>query len=145
MIRKMEKRDILEIVADEERIFGSSLGEAMLHNELSNPMAHYFVMEENNVIISYIGLWEDSKNAQILNFYVKEKFRRLGYAKKMLEYALNYLDNLGVEVITLEVRPSNLNAIDLYEKYKFEYSYKRRFYYNDGEDALVLIRRKDWL
>ena len=45
---------------------------------------------------------------------VKEKFRRLGYAKKMLEYALNYLDNLGVEVITLEVRPSNLNAIDYY-------------------------------
>ncbi len=143
MIRCIKQSDVKTIVEDEKRIFGDSLGEGTLLNGISNDMYRYFVCEEDEKIISYIGLWIDSNIAQVLNFYVNEEYRNKGYGKKMLEYALEYLDSLDVNTISLEVRPSNLNAIDLYEKYGFSYSHKRKYYYNDGEDAYVLIKRKD--
>lgn len=39
---------------------------------------------------------------------------------------------------TLEVRPSNSRALALYESFGFETLGRRRRYYSDGEDALIL-------
>ncbi|MGM9972305.1 MAG: ribosomal protein S18-alanine N-acetyltransferase [Anaeroplasmataceae bacterium] len=143
MIRCVKPEDVSQIVEDEKRIFGDSLGEGMILNGINSDMYHYFVLEEDGIIKAYIGLWVDGSIAQILNFYVKEEFRRCHLGTTMLEYAIEFLNSLKVLTISLEVRPSNLNAIDLYEKYGFEYSHKRKYYYNDGEDALVLILRKE--
>lgn len=143
MIRKMTKEDIPEIVKSENRIFGDSLGEGMLINELSNPLAHYFVLDIDNFVAGYIGLWADLSCAQILNFYIHEDFRRKGYGTMLLNYGIDILYSLGVNTISLEVRPSNFNALDLYENLGFEFSHIRKYYYNDGEDAHVLIKRKD--
>lgn len=143
MIRCLKKEDVSQIVSDEKRIFGDSLGEGMLMNSLDIDMYHFFVDEQDSKIRGYIGLWVDSNIAQILNFYVNEEFRRNKIGTNLLEYSINFLYSLNVDTISLEVRQSNLDAIDLYEKYGFSYSHKRKFYYNDGEDALVLILRKD--
>ena len=144
MIRYINSNDVSKIVSDEKRIFGDSLGEGTLLSGIESDMYHFFVDEENDNIRSYIGLWVDGNVAQILNFYVNEEYRGKGLGCEMLEFALKFLDELRVDTISLEVRPSNLNAIDLYEKYGFMYSHKRKYYYSDGEDAYVLILRKDW-
>ncbi len=143
MIRRMKKADIEQIISDETRIFGNSLGETHLNEGLDNELESYFCYEIDGKIVAYIGLWHDQPNGQILNFYVLEEYRGKGIAKKLLEYSLEYLDSKNIEVITLEVRYSNYAAQDLYEKYDFNYEYKRKYYYSDGEDALVYVRRKD--
>lgn len=142
MIRDLEIKDIERIVSDEERIFGDSLGKSMLEASVKKDdlLNHYFVMEENDSIIGYIGVWIDGKNAQILNFYVNEEHRRKHLGEELLRYAISYSKENGVDTISLEVRPHNLIAVDLYKKVGFEYSYKRKYYYNDGEDAHVYIR-----
>ncbi len=142
MIRKMEKNDIPEIVDFEIKIFGSSLGHEMLEKELKyNEMAHYFVMEKDNKIIGYIGLWIDDIACQIINFFIKEEFRKNGYGTSFLEYIIEYATNKNVEIFSLEVRESNKTAIALYEKFGFKYSHLRKNYYSDGEHACVLIRQ----
>jgi len=143
MIRKMVSDDISQIVSDETRIFGNSLGKDHLEAGLSNELESYFCYEVDSKLVGYIGLWHDIENAQILNFYILEQYRGKGYAKELLEYSLKYLDDMGIKVITLEVRYSNYAAQDLYEKYEFNSEYKRKYYYSDGEDALVYVRRKD--
>lgn len=141
MIRKMKDSDIDEIVKDEVEIFGESLGDSMLKNELSNQNALYLVLEEDNKILGYIGLWINLDNAQILNFYIKKDYRNKGFGSTLLKEAIKNLEDNGVKIISLEVRESNLNAIDLYEKFNFRMEYKRKYYYKDGEDAHVYVRR----
>ena len=46
---------------------------------------------------------------------------------------------MGSAAITLEVRISNAAARQFYRSYGFAEAYRRRGYYQDGEDALVLI------
>ena len=144
MIRNLSLDDINEIVEDEERIFGDSLGKSMLEASVKGDdlLNHYFVLDING-LKGYIGVWFDGDNAQILNFYVKESERRKHYGEDLLKYAIEYLYANEVKTISLEVRPHNLGAVDLYIKMGFEYSYKRKFFYNDGEDAHVYILRRD--
>ena len=44
----------------------------------------------------------------------------------------------GAEHLTLEVRPSNTAAIDLYRRFGFVAAGTRLRYYPDGEDATVM-------
>ena len=66
-------------------------------------------------------------------------WRGLGLGEWMLTRLLETGQALGARVATLEVRPSNRVARSLYEKYGFQEVGRRRRYYSDnGEDALIL-------
>ena len=62
----------------------------------------------------------------------------------LLEYIINTAKKRQIKNIFLEVRKSNISAISLYTKNKFEIISKRKNYYSDtGEDALILRREVD--
>ena len=46
-----------------------------------------------------------------------------------------------VETVTLEVRESNLKAINLYTKNGYERVIVKPKYYSNGEDALYMVKR----
>ena len=45
-----------------------------------------------------------------------------------------------VDFVTLEVRKSNIAAQELYKKYNYELVTTKRNYYEDGEDALYMVK-----
>jgi len=65
--------------------------------------------------------------------------RKQGYGRWLLEDALARARSTGAGAVTLEVRTSNAAARAFYRSYSFTEAYRRRAYYQDGEDALVLI------
>jgi ribosomal-protein-alanine N-acetyltransferase len=67
------------------------------------------------------------------------RLRRQGYGRALLEDALARARSMGSTAITLEVRVSNAAAREFYASYGFSDAYRRRAYYQDGEDALVLV------
>jgi [ribosomal protein S18]-alanine N-acetyltransferase len=68
--------------------------------------------------------------------------RRRGIAGALLARALAQGRAAGAELATLEVRRSNAPAIALYERAGFRTVHVRARYYQDnGEDALVMLRR----
>lgn len=141
-IRQMTTDDINDIIIGEEKIFGESLGYDMLYSELTlNPYAYYFVLEIDGKINGYIGTWIDPDHAEIVNFYIDEKYQGLGFGSMMLEFFIELCDSCNVPNISLEVREHNLKAQSLYKKYGFEFSHKREKYYKDSENALVLIKK----
>ena len=78
----------------------------------------------------------------VLNIAVNPSFRRQGFGAEILNYILYHSILQGVALATLEVRPSNRAAQQLYRSFGFKLAGIRRRYYNDnGEDALVLERR----
>lgn len=67
------------------------------------------------------------------------RLRNQGYGRCLLEDALARAKSLGAGSITLEVRVSNLPAREFYRSYGFREAYRRRAYYQDGEDAFALM------
>lgn len=143
-IRFMQVEDIEIVVKEDRLVLGHTLGEETLLNELQvNPFAHYFVMEEESskVFLGHVSLWIDAPNAQIINIYIVSEFQNLGLGKELLNFSIDYIKSFDVVDFTLEVRPSNQKAIKLYESFGFVQVAVRRNYYDNGEDALLMLKR----
>ena len=67
------------------------------------------------------------------------RMRKRGYGRWLLEDAIARARTMGSAAITLEVRVGNAAARQFYRSYAFTEAYRRRSYYQDGEDALVLV------
>ena len=94
-------------------------------------------------IIGYGVMSLGAGEAHILNVCVRDEFRNLGFGRRLLEHLLERAAASGVGEAFLEVRPTNLSAIRLYQHLGFEQIGVRRGYYQapDGrEDAIVLKR-----
>lgn len=139
-IRLMKTEDIPTIVEHEVEVFGQSLGEYMLEDAIRNDLYHYFVLEVQNEIVGYIGLWMVDENGQVMNFYIHPKHQQEGLGKILFDFGMDFFDNNHVKTISLEVRPSNIAAIHLYKKYGFIEKFRRKKYYPDGEDALYYVK-----
>lgn len=140
-IRKMDLSDIPFVYNEEVKIFGKSLGEKTLYNEIMyNDMSRYFVAMVDGKRAGYIGAWLTLPNAEILNMFVIDEFRGFGVGSELLDQVISLCNDSEIENITLEVRKSNQNALGLYKKFGFKSVAVRKSYYSDGEDALLMIK-----
>lgn len=139
-VRKMEFRDIKKVVELEEKYLLESLGEKLLASELSekNNGGSFYVIENDDVVIGYIGRYYFFQEAEVLNFVVDESYQRQGYGQKLFDKMVE--DMKDVKKITLEVRASNIKGINFYTKNGFKQVGVRKKYYKNGEDALLLLK-----
>lgn len=70
---------------------------------------------------------------------VAERARKQGIGRSLLVQSLVTLAVAGAEVVKLEVRESNDPARTLYRDVGFEVARRVPRYYQDGEDALVMV------
>lgn len=139
-LREMTVEDIEAVIEGETKAFGTSLGYDLIYTDLTfNPYAHYMVLEIDKEVHGYIGLWIND-NSEIINFYVDKEYQGLGFGEMMLDFAIRLCELSKVNNLSLEVRESNEIAKALYKKHGFIFSHKRERYYDNGEDALVLIK-----
>lgn len=139
-IRKMDLSDIPYVYNEELKIFGKSLGEKTLYNEIMyNDMSKYFIALVDGKRAGYIGSWLTIPNAEILNLFVSEKYRGLGLGKDLVWEVIRVCNENEIENLTLEVRVSNAHAIRLYQELGFSSVATRRQYYENGEDALLMM------
>ncbi len=69
---------------------------------------------------------------------VDPSLRRTGVARLLMQEVLAFSARIAAEEIYLEVRPSNLPARNFYELLGFREVGRRKEYYGDGEDAIVM-------
>jgi ribosomal-protein-alanine N-acetyltransferase len=92
---------------------------------------------------AYLIFWVVLDEMHILNLAVHSEHHRRGLARRLLAEGLAQARTLGAELAWLEVRPSNLAALALYESFEFKEVGRRPRYYDDTqEDALLLTL--DW-
>lgn len=140
-IAKMRTQHIPFIVAIERKSFSQPWSYSLFLSEISNRVASYFVALWHEKVIGYIGLWLLFEEAHITTFAIHPAYRRKGFGKRLFAYALRYAQLRGCKEVLLEVRVSNLVAQNLYREFGFLPIGRRRRYYADGEDAIVM--RKD--
>lgn len=137
--RDMVESDLIEVVAMEEEIFPQPwTREDFLHSIIMDTDI-YLVVEENNEIIGYCGLWGVAGEGQINNVAVKEGYQSQGIGFYMLSQLISKGKRKGLKSFTLEVRESNKKAIALYEKLNFEISGIRKEFYNKPEENALIM------
>jgi ribosomal-protein-alanine N-acetyltransferase len=140
----MNEADIPSVLEIDQLSFPIPWSERTYKYELDNNRASTLrvaEVNENGVqrIIGYIGYWFIIDEAHISTIAVHPDFRRLGVGDLLFRAALNSAIEDGALIMTLEVRVSNHNAVNLYRKYGFEVIGDRPRYYRDNnEDALIM-------
>lgn len=141
-IDKLIKEDIAQVVLLEEQFLGETLGSEMLENELDNEFMCFLSAKESKKVLGYIGAYVINGELEILNFVVDENFQRTGIGTLLFNELLNrYPDTKSV---VLEVREQNEKGINFYKKNNFNVISKRKHYYKNGDDALVMMKEIIW-
>jgi len=111
---------------------------------LRNIFSSKFVSSNNSDFISgFIGVWFYEYESYISTFGVREFERGKGLGELLLIQAIYDVILKGGKSISLEVRKSNFQAIDLYEKYGFHKVGMRKFYYSNNNEDAVIMTAKD--
>ncbi len=98
----------------------------------------FLVAEENGKVLGFLAGMTEEYGARILMIAVKKKHRGKGIGKALMKDFINRCNARGIRTISLEVRKSNLGAIEFYKSLGFyEYSLMPS-YYEDGEDAIIM-------
>jgi hypothetical protein len=75
----------------------------------------------------------------VTTFATRRSWRRQGIGERLILALLDLARTRGAHEATLEVRPSNIPARRLYEKYGFKVvGVRPRYYSDDNEDALIM-------
>ncbi len=82
----------------------------------------------------------DDSIGHIKDFAVAPAYRRQGIGRQLLTAAIARLSIAGAHVVTLEVRASNDAAKALYQAVGFQQAGHQAAYYQDGEDAILMLR-----
>ena len=141
MYRKMVSEDVPAVYAIELATFPTPWTLDSFYYEMhENQYAHYVLaVDENNTIIGFCGMWMVIDAAQITNVAVTEAARGRGIGEGLMREAMRIAREHGMDVMSLEVRETNIVAQNLYRKLAFKDGGIRKGYYTDnGEDALVM-------
>ncbi len=138
-IRRLTYADLPQVIAIERRAFPTPWSLAMFVLELSKPGGQCLAVRRDGALTGYVICSRYEEVWHIMNVAVDPRELRRGIATALLE---NLIGRLGEDArMTLEVRPSNHAAIALYERFGFLAAGTRRRYYQDnGEDALIMWR-----
>ena len=139
-IRRLTYADLPQVLAIERRAFPTPWSLAMFVLELSKPSGICLAALRGDQLVGYLVCSRYDTVWHLMNVAVEPALRRQGLASALLNHLFETADREG-EQYTLEVRPSNHEAIAMYERFGFNSSGLRRGYYHDNkEDALIMWR-----
>jgi ribosomal-protein-alanine N-acetyltransferase len=146
-IRRAERADLLEVFRIERACFPTPWPFAAFESFLDEPA--FLVAERNRSIRGYV-VGDVTPNygrdiGHVKDLAVAPNARGNGLGRRLLTEGLARLAVGGATVVKLEVRESNAVARSLYGDVGFEPLRRVPGYYDDGEDAvLMLLDVDDW-
>jgi ribosomal-protein-alanine N-acetyltransferase len=142
-IRPAGPFDLDEVARIERESFPVPWKKEFFVSELAEPHRYVRVLARDDGELPRVGgylfavsLYEEF---HINKIATDLRLRHRGFGRWLLEDALTRARTVAASSVTLEVRVSNDPARRFYDAYGFREAYRRRGYYQDGEDALVLV------
>lgn len=102
---------------------------------------HRVVIDNRDQLVGYLFAAWQYLDLHILKIATHPRLRRFGLARYLMHLAEHHATALSGESLTLEVRPANVPAIELYRALGYDTAGRRPRYYADGEDAVIMTKR----
>ena len=146
-IREATTKDLPIIMQIEGLCFphGPWKEENILYELKENPVSHFWVielsLEDNNDyrVVGFCDYWETFDSATICQIAVHPFLQHKQLGSAMMDEIYNDCYAKKIQNLTLEVRVSNIPAINFYKKHGFEIVTTKPHYYDNGEDAYYMI------
>lgn len=146
-IRQATRADLLDVFRIEKQVFDQPWPYSAFERQVGSPT--FLVSEPSGLAgagdqVTGFVVADTIPNHQrplghVKDIAVRPSAQGQGVGAALLERTLSVLVGRGVRSVKLEVRESNTAALNLYEKFDFEYLRTLPQYYTDGEDAYVLV------
>lgn len=139
----MELIDLESIAPILETDFDDFWNYNIFKSELKNGNSKYIVAKIDKEIVGFAGFIPVLDEADISNIVVHKDFRGKKIGSLILKSLINLACSLDLKILNLEVRESNISAIKLYEKFGFEICGIRKNYYDNVENAILMMKALD--
>jgi ribosomal-protein-alanine N-acetyltransferase len=137
----MTLADLDEVLAVEQSVYPHPWSRGNFVDSLSAGY-HAWVLRDQGELAGYFLLMAAVDEAHLLNVSVAKGRQRQGLGHYLLDKVAACARGLAAESILLEVRPSNLRALKVYQRYGFVEIGRRKAYYpahnGQREDAIVM-------
>lgn len=142
-IRMQKLPSHLNAAAELERLCFSSPWSASSLELLTNEgigVGYLLSLPSEPQAVAYGGMLITVDEGQITNIAVHPDHRRKGYGTAITRALLRHAKDAKLESVSLEVRASNIPAIELYKQLGFREAGRRKgFYTKPTEDALIMV------
>ncbi|EFJ77758.1 ribosomal-protein-alanine acetyltransferase [Rothia dentocariosa M567] len=155
-LRRADINDVPHLFTLEQELFPLDAWNLdMFLAEITHPTRTYYVLErahsgenpqenpdEKNApnIIGYCGVMTVADTADVQTIAVLPEYEGNGYGRAMLATMHRRAQDLGAQRILLEVRADNPRAQNLYLRTGYTHIHTRPGYYDDGTDALIMLK-----
>lgn len=140
LIRKMTLDDVPFVIQLDKLSFSLPWPERSFRFELTdNPASRCWVAEVDRKLVGMIVAWMLADEVHIATIATHPDFRRQKIASRLLSHTLLQAREEGARSSFLEVRESNLAAQELYHKFGYEVTGRRKRYYRDNDEDAILM------
>ncbi len=143
VIRRMTETDLTAVLDTEQAGYEFPWTTGVFRDCLRVGYACW-VLEHERRAVGHLIMSVVAGEGHVLNLCVHPRYQGQGFGAALLEHGLRMAGRLGADMVFLEVRPSNVPALRLYEHWGFSELGVRKSYYpapgGAREDALILAR-----
>lgn len=138
-LRSMREEDLDAVLRIESSSFSRPWTRGHFQDEMASSFGHPVVaLSPDNQVVGYLCLKQLLDEAEILDVAVDGACRGRGVGRKLVQWAIDFCRSRGVVVLSLEVRVGNQEAIALYHRLGFKEAGRRKRYYENGDDAILM-------
>lgn len=138
----MQESDLDEVVAVEQEVYPYPWSRANFSDSLSQGYHAWILRAQDRQLMGYFLVMGIVDEGHLLNVAVSRNWQGRGVGRLLVNQAVALSRGLGMESILLEVRPSNVRALEIYQRYGFAEIGRRKGYYpaadSTREDAIVM-------
>lgn len=138
----MQVQDLPDVIAIENDVYPHPWTRGNFLDSLYSGYQAWTLREPSGALAGYFLLMLAVDEAHLLNISVRRDLQGHGAGRMQLDKVLGVARENGMTSVLLEVRPSNLRALAVYQRYGFVQIGRRKGYYpaegNVREDAIVM-------
>lgn len=139
IVRLMKESEIAAIAGIEIRMFSVSWSEETIRDFWNKMPSTFLVAVEKEQIIGFLIFFYVLNEGEIIRFAVEKKYQKQGVGSLLIAELEKICREKEITRLMLEVRISNLTAVNFYRKHGFETDSIRKDYYGTPSEDAVLM------
>ncbi len=140
--RRMTLGDVERVMKVEQEVYEFPWTDRIFSDCIRVGYYCWLALQQQN-IVGHAVISVTSGESHMLNLSIASEYQRRGYGKQFIEFLIQQAQAKQAQTMLLEVRPSNIAAINCYNSAGFNEIGLRKDYYpapQGREDALLFAR-----